>query len=177
MSSGPRVHRAVVALGSNLGDRMELLQDTVDALADTPGCRVVAVSPVYETDPVVGPEQPPDQPPYLNVVLLVDTALPPGMLLERGQSIEAAFGRVRQERWGARTIDVDLIAYDDHTSDHPALTLPHPRAHERAFVLVPWSDVDPAAEIPGRGTVAGLLEATGTLGVRRRDDLELRPPA
>jgi 2-amino-4-hydroxy-6-hydroxymethyldihydropteridine diphosphokinase len=169
---GARTHRAVIALGSNLGNRLELLQDTVDALADTPGCEVVAVSPIYETEPVGGPEQPD----YLNAVVIVDTTLPPDLLLERGLAIEEAFERVRQEQFGPRTIDVDLIAYGDQTSDDPALTIPHPRAHERAFVLAPWHDLDPAAEIVGRGTVAGLLAAAGTGGVSRRVDLELELP-
>ena len=170
--SGGRARRAVLALGSNLGNRLDLLQDTVDALADTPGCEVVAVSPIYETEPVGGPEQPA----YLNAVVIVETTLSPELLLERGHAIESAFDRLRAERWGPRSIDVDLITYGDQTSDDPALTIPHPRAHERAFVLAPWHDVDPAAEIIGRGTVAGLLAAAGTSGVRRRDDVELELP-
>jgi 2-amino-4-hydroxy-6-hydroxymethyldihydropteridine diphosphokinase len=168
-----RTHRAVLALGSNLGDRLELLQDAVDALADTPSCAVVAVSPVYETEPVGGPA---GQLPYLNAVVVLDTLMPPALLLERGQAIEEAFHRVRRERWGPRTIDVDLITYDDVTSEDPDLTLPHPRAHERGFVLMPWCDVDPSAMIPGRGRVPDLLRALGTDGLRRRDDLELRLP-
>jgi 2-amino-4-hydroxy-6-hydroxymethyldihydropteridine diphosphokinase len=170
--SGGGARRAVLALGSNLGNRLDLLQDTVDALADTPGCEVVAVSPIYETEPVGGPEQPA----YLNAVVIVETILSPELLLERGHAIESAFDRVRAERWGPRSIDVDLITYGDQTSDDPALTIPHPRAHERAFVLAPWHDVDPAAEIIGRGPVAGLLAAASTRGVRRRDDVELELP-
>jgi 2-amino-4-hydroxy-6-hydroxymethyldihydropteridine diphosphokinase len=172
-TSAGRARRAVLALGSNLRDRLEHLQETVDALADTPGCEVVAVSPIYETEPVGGPS---DQPRYLNAVIVVATIVPPGLLLERAHAIEDAFARVRQERWGPRTIDVDLISYGDQISDDPALTIPHPRAHERAFVLAPWHDVDPDAEIAGRGTVADLLAAVGTGGVRRRDDLELELP-
>jgi 2-amino-4-hydroxy-6-hydroxymethyldihydropteridine diphosphokinase len=168
----PRPVQAVLALGSNLGDRLGRLQRAVDALTEVAGCRVVAVSPVYETEPVGGP----DQPRYLNAVVLAETVLPPVELLARAHAIEAAAHRIRQERWGPRTLDVDLISYDDLTSDDPALTLPHPRAHERGFVLAPWHDVDAAAAIPGRGVVAGLLAAADTGGVRRRDDLELRLP-
>ncbi|MER8155075.1 2-amino-4-hydroxy-6-hydroxymethyldihydropteridine diphosphokinase [Streptomyces sp. NPDC094472] len=166
--------RAVISLGSNLGNRLETLQGAIDALEDTPGLRVKAVSPVYETDP--WGVEPGTQATYFNAVVLIKTTLPPSSLLERGHAIEEAFERVRDERWGPRTIDVDIVAYQDVVSDDPRLTLPHPRAHERAFVLVPWNDVDPQAEVPGRGAVAGLLAAMGQEGVRVRTDLELRLP-
>ncbi|MEW2520038.1 2-amino-4-hydroxy-6-hydroxymethyldihydropteridine diphosphokinase [Actinacidiphila alni] len=165
---------AVIALGGNLGNRLETLQGAVDALEDTPGVRVKAVSPVYETEPWGVPEG--SQAAYFNAVALVRTTLPPQSLLERAHAIEEAYLRVRTEHWGPRTIDVDIITYQNVTSDDPALTLPHPRAHERAFVLVPWHDVDPAAEVPGHGTVAALIESVGTSGVRRRADVELRLP-
>ncbi|WP_445515261.1 2-amino-4-hydroxy-6-hydroxymethyldihydropteridine diphosphokinase [Streptomyces sp. NEAU-174] len=166
--------RAVLSLGSNLGNRLETLQGAIDALEDTPGLRVKAVSPVYETDP--WGVEPGTQATYFNAVVLIKTTLPPSSLLERGHAIEEAFERVRDERWGPRTIDVDIVAYQDVVSDDPQLTLPHPHAHERAFVLVPWNDVDPQAEVPGRGPVAGLLAAVGQEGVRVRGDLELRLP-
>ncbi|WP_411128301.1 2-amino-4-hydroxy-6-hydroxymethyldihydropteridine diphosphokinase [Streptomyces sp. x-19] len=166
--------RAVISLGSNLGNRLETLQGAIDALEDTPGVRVKAVSPVYETEPWgVATDS---QPSYFNAVVLIKTTLPPDSLLERGHAIEEAFDRVRDERWGPRTIDVDILAYQDVVSDDPRLTLPHPRAHERAFVLVPWHDVDPEAEVPGRGAVAALLAAVGNEGVNHRADLELRLP-
>lgn len=165
---------AVLALGANLGNRLETLQGAVDALEDTPGLRVKAVSPVYETEP--WGVEPGSQPSYLNAVTLVKTTLPPSSLLERAHAVEEAFHRVREERWGARTIDVDIIAYADVVSDDPVLTLPHPRAHERAFVLAPWHDVDPEAQLPGRGPVAELLAGLGSAGVTRRVDLELRLP-
>jgi dihydroneopterin aldolase / 2-amino-4-hydroxy-6-hydroxymethyldihydropteridine diphosphokinase len=168
-----RRSRVVLALGSNLGDRLETLQRAVDALAATPGVDVTAVSPVYETDPVGGP----DQPDYLNAVVLADTSLPPGALLGRAHEIEAAAQRTREVRWGPRTLDIDVIAYGDQTSGDPELTLPHPRAHERAFVLAPWLDVDPAAELPGHGRIAGLLAPLSARGVRRREDMVLRRPA
>lgn len=165
---------AVISLGSNLGNRLETLQGAIDALEDTPGLRVKAVSPVYETEPWgVGPGT---QPSYFNAVVLIKTTLPPSSLLERGHAIEEAFERVRDERWGPRTLDVDIVTYQDVISDDPVLTLPHPRAHERAFVLVPWHDVDPAAEVPGLGAVSCLLAQVGREGVQPRADLELRLP-
>ncbi|MEV5507583.1 2-amino-4-hydroxy-6-hydroxymethyldihydropteridine diphosphokinase [Streptomyces orinoci] len=165
---------AVLSLGSNLGNRLETLQGAVDALEDTPGVRVKRVSPVYETEP--WGVAPGSQPAYYNAVVMVKTTLPPGSLLERGHAIEEAFERVRDERWGPRTIDVDIVTYQDVVSDDPVLTLPHPRAHERAFVLVPWYDVDPEAVVPGHGPVAELLAGMGREGVRARADLELRLP-
>ncbi|MFJ9557371.1 2-amino-4-hydroxy-6-hydroxymethyldihydropteridine diphosphokinase [Nocardiopsis sp. NPDC101807] len=171
--------RAVLSLGSNLGDRMATLQGAVDTLLGGSGAPVpVAVSPVYETAPVGGPEQGA----FLNAVLVVDTADTPGGLLARAQGAERAFDRVREVRWGPRTLDVDVVSYDDVRDDDPALTLPHPRAHLRAFVLQPWLDADPLAELPGRGPVADLLAelvaggADGGQGLRVREDLRLRLP-
>lgn len=165
---------AVISLGANLGNRLETVQGAIDALEDTPGLRVKAVSPVYETEP--WGVDPGSQPSYLNAVILVKTTLPPSSLLERGQAIEEAFDRIRNERWGPRTLDVDILAYADVVSDDPLLTLPHPRAHQRAFVLVPWHDVDPKAEVPGRGPIAELLTTVGREGVLPRPDLELCLP-
>ncbi|MGN9819271.1 2-amino-4-hydroxy-6-hydroxymethyldihydropteridine diphosphokinase [Streptomyces sp. SD11] len=166
--------RAVISLGSNLGNRLETLQGAVDALEDTPGVRVKAVSPVYETEPW-GVEAD-SQPSYFNAVIVLKTTLPPSSLLERAHAVEEAFHRVRDERWGPRTIDVDIVAYADLVSDDPTLTLPHPRAHERAFVLAPWNDVEPEARLPGRGPVAQLLAAVTRDGVAPRADLELQLP-
>ncbi|MFF5255658.1 2-amino-4-hydroxy-6-hydroxymethyldihydropteridine diphosphokinase [Streptomyces leeuwenhoekii] len=166
--------RAVISLGSNLGNRLETLQGAIDALEDTPGVRVKAVSPVYETEP--WGVEPGSQPSYFNAVVVLKTTLPPSSLLERAHAVEEAFHRIRDERWGARTLDVDIVAYDGVVSDDPQLTLPHPRAHERAFVLAPWHDVDPGALLPGRGPVAELLDAVTREGVTPRGDLELRLP-
>jgi 2-amino-4-hydroxy-6-hydroxymethyldihydropteridine diphosphokinase len=166
--------RAVISLGSNLGNRLETLQGAIDALEDTPGVRVKAVSPVYETEP--WGVEPGSQPTYFNAVVVLKTTLPPSSLLERAHAVEEAFHRVRDERWGPRTIDVDIVAYADVVSDDPVLTLPHPRAHERAFVLAPWHDVDPEAQLPGHGAVAQLLAAVTSDGVAARTDLELRLP-
>ncbi|MFD4986649.1 2-amino-4-hydroxy-6-hydroxymethyldihydropteridine diphosphokinase [Streptomyces sp. NPDC058374] len=165
---------AVISLGSNLGNRLETLQGAVDALEDTPGLRVKAVSPVYETEPW-GVEQG-SQPSYFNAVAVIRTTLPPGSLLERAQAVEEAFHRVRDERWGPRTLDVDIVTYADVVSADPELTLPHPHAHERAFVLAPWHDVDPEAQLPDHGSVDELLSGLAGDGLTRREDLELRLP-
>ncbi|GAA1752326.1 2-amino-4-hydroxy-6-hydroxymethyldihydropteridine diphosphokinase [Streptomonospora arabica] len=170
MSGLAAQRRVVLSLGSNVGNRMTALQSAVDALFDAPGLEPVALSPVYETAPVGGPEQEP----FLNAVVTADTTMPADVLLERAQSVEEALGRVRDVRWGPRTLDVDIIAVGGERSDDPRLTLPHPRAHERAFVLRPWADVDPGAEIAGRGAVLDLLAAVGGQELNRRDDLELR---
>lgn len=108
--------------------------------------------------------------------MVLKTTLPPSSLLERAHAIEEAFHRVRDERWGPRTIDVDIVAYADVVSGDPVLTLPHPHAHERAFVLAPWHDVEPEAQLPDRGPVAHLLTAVTREGVLPRPDLELRLP-
>ena len=148
-----RRRRAVLSVGSNLGDRLGTLQGCVQAIGALPDTDVLARSPVYETAPVGGPAQPD----YLNAVLIIDTGLAPRALLTATQRIEADFGRVRAERYGPRTLDIDIISYDEEVSGDPVLTLPHPRARERAFVLAPWRDVDPAAVLPGHGPVAALL--------------------
>jgi 2-amino-4-hydroxy-6-hydroxymethyldihydropteridine diphosphokinase len=168
-------HHVVLAVGSNLGDRLGTLQGCVQAIGGRPDTDVLAISPVYETAPVGGPAQPD----YLNAVLIVSTALPPLDLLAATQGIEAEFGRVRPqgaERFGPRTLDIDVISYAELRSDDPVLTLPHPRAHERAFVLAPWHDVDAGASLPGRGPVADLLAGLDRRGVRRQPDLVLRRP-
>jgi 2-amino-4-hydroxy-6-hydroxymethyldihydropteridine diphosphokinase len=162
-----------IALGSNLGSRLENLQGGLDALLDAPGLTLVAVSPVYQTVPVGGPQQPD----YLNAVLIATTTLPAYAVLERCHGVEAVFGRVRDEVWGPRTLDLDIIVYGDVVSEDPELTLPHPRAHERAFVLAPWHDIDPDAQIPGQGPVSDLLAKASPAGVRRMDDAVLHPPA
>jgi 2-amino-4-hydroxy-6-hydroxymethyldihydropteridine diphosphokinase len=156
-------HQVVLALGSNLGNRQDILQGAVDAIAGLEGVRVEAVSPVYETVPVGGPPQPD----YLNAVVLARTAVPSRELLDELHEIEAAFDRVRLVRWDARTLDIDIITVDGERSDDPDLTLPHPRAHERAFVLAPWHDLAPDAELPGFGPVADLLDRADRAGVHR----------
>jgi 2-amino-4-hydroxy-6-hydroxymethyldihydropteridine diphosphokinase len=165
------IRRAVLAIGSNLGDRVFNLQGAVDALGDTPEVWLTGVSPVYETEPVDAPEGSED---FLNAVIMIDTTLSAPTLLDRALAIESAYGR---ERGGVpnapRTLDVDLIVVGDRRADDDHLVLPHPRAAERAFVLAPWHDLDPEAEIPGYGPVAELLEKVGRDSVTRRDDIEL----
>ena len=128
--------RAFLGIGSNLGDRLAYLQGAVDGLAATDGVEVVAVSAVIETDPV-GPEQPD----YLNAVVAVDTTLSPRALLEAGQRLEQEAERVREQRWGPRTLDVDVLLYGDEQVDEPDLVIPHPRFAERDFVLAPLADL------------------------------------
>ena len=165
------IRRCVLAIGSNLGERMNNLQGAVNALADTPEVWLTAVSPVYETAPVDAPEGSKD---FLNVIVLLDTTLSARTLLERALAIESAYGRERStQRNAPRTLDVDLIVLGDRRADEDDLTLPHPRAAERAFVLVPWLDLEPDAEIPGVGPVAELVEKTGREGVKAREDIEL----
>jgi len=170
----------VLSLGGNLGNRFETLQAAVDALVDTPSLWIGAVSPVYETQPYGGPpgaEGSRDlsgQGPFLNAVLLGRTELPPDTLLERALAIEQALGRERADQWDARTIDVDVIAYGSLVQSDPRLTLPHPRAHQRAFVLVPWRDLDPEAQLPGLGPIADLLDGLAVDAVVLREDLRLQ---
>lgn len=152
-----------LALGANLGDRLANLQRAVDELAATPGIRVLRSSRVYETEPVGGPEQPE----YLNAVLEVETDLAPHDLLEACLAVETAMGRVRTERWGPRPIDVDVLTYGTETIGEPDLTVPHPRMHERGFVLVPLAELDADPPLPGGRRLATLRVAPGAvLGVR-----------
>jgi 2-amino-4-hydroxy-6-hydroxymethyldihydropteridine diphosphokinase len=168
--SGMRPLRKVVySIGSNLGDRFANLQGAVDALSDTPDVIVVDVSSVYETEPIGGPA---DNPRFLNMVVVAETTLDPRTLMERALAIEDAYGRQRNaERWGPRTLDVDLIMVGSTEIDQEDLKLPHPLASERGFVLVPWHEIDPGAELPGKGKIADLVKTADTSGVLRRGDL------
>jgi 2-amino-4-hydroxy-6-hydroxymethyldihydropteridine diphosphokinase len=154
---------AYLALGANLGDRLGNLQRAVDLLEVTPGIAVVRSSRVYETEPVGGP----DQPEYLNAVLKIRTDLEPADLLRACLAVEAEMGRVRAERWGPRPIDVDVLTYGDRTIDEPDLEIPHPRMHERGFVLVPLAELDADPMLPGGRRLASLRLAPGAvLGVQ-----------
>ena len=155
----------VLGLGANLGDPARALQGAIDALDATPGIVVRAVSPCYRTAPVGGP----DQPDFLNAVILVDSDLSPNALLEETMRIESQWHRERIEHWGPRTLDIDIITFGDAQSNDPHLTLPHPRAHQRGFVLVPWSDVDAGAELPGHGAVVDLLSDVDRSGIERTE--------
>jgi 2-amino-4-hydroxy-6-hydroxymethyldihydropteridine diphosphokinase len=141
----PGAVNAILALGSNLGASRDTLSRAVAELADQPGVRLQAVSPVVRTRPVGGPEQPD----YLNLVVSVETDLSPHDLLAHCQAVENAHHREREVRWGPRTLDVDIITYGDLVLDDETLTIPHPRAHTRAFVLQPWAWMDPGATLNG----------------------------
>lgn len=168
------IRRVVVALGSNLGDRLSKLQGAVNALADTPDVFLTDVSPVYETDPVDSPDEAGT---FLNAVVAFDTTMPAARIMDRALAIEDAFDRQRGEVPNSpRTLDVDLIVVGDRLSDSEFLRLPHPRAKDRAFVLRPWHDLEADAAIPGVGKIADLLAELDESGVRRRDDLELEIP-
>ncbi len=154
--------RAYLALGSNLGDRLASLQAAVDRLAADPAVRVARSSRVYETEPVGPP-----QPDYLNAVLEVDTDLGPRALLERCLAVERELGRTRAERWGPRTIDIDVLTFDGLDVDEPDLRIPHPRMHERAFVLVPLAELDADPPLPGGRRLSEVsLPPSEILGVR-----------
>jgi 2-amino-4-hydroxy-6-hydroxymethyldihydropteridine diphosphokinase len=154
---------AYLGLGSNLGDRLAKLASAVEALAAQAGIRVARSSRVYETDPLGGPTQPE----FLNAVVEVETDLAPRELLEACGRVETELGRVRDERWGPRTIDVDLLTYGEETIDEPDLVVPHPRMHERAFVLVPLAELDADPPLPGGRRLATLrVGPTAVLGVR-----------
>ncbi|MCG2624238.1 2-amino-4-hydroxy-6-hydroxymethyldihydropteridine diphosphokinase [Arthrobacter sp. I2-34] len=138
--------RAVLALGSNLGERSDTLSLAVADLVDTPQVRLREVSPVVQTKPVGGPA---DQPDYLNMVIEVETDLAPFELLAHCQAVENKHHRARDVRWGPRTLDIDIITYGDLVLDDERLTIPHPRAAERAFVLQPWAWMDSSATLNG----------------------------
>jgi 2-amino-4-hydroxy-6-hydroxymethyldihydropteridine diphosphokinase len=149
-----RARRAYLGIGSNLGDRLANLQSALDGLAAADGMAVTGVSSVYETEPVGGPEQPE----YLNAVVAADTALDPWQLLAIAQDLETRANRVRAERWGPRTLDVDVLIVGDEVVDEPDLQVPHPRMTERGFVMAPLRDLDP-----------GLAPEREWTGVRRTD--------
>lgn len=165
------IRRCVLALGSNLGERMSSLQGAVDSIADTPEVWVTGVSGVYESDPVGAPE---GSGKFLNAVVLIDTTLPAARLMDRALAIEDAYERERSEIKNApRTLDVDLIVVGERRSNTDDLRLPHPRAAERPFVIKPWHDLEPDAVLPGHGPIADLLEKLDLAGTVLREDKEL----
>ena len=167
------LNQVVFSLGANQGDCLETLQAAVDRLAETPNLIVVDVSPVYLTAPVGDIAQPD----FYNLVVIADSTLDPNALLERAQAIEQAYGRFRDPAapGGPRTLDIDLIVVGTRTSNTPELVLPHPHAHERAFVLVPWLDIDPRATLPG-GRVDDLVAALDISGMRKLTDVSIIKP-
>ncbi len=154
---------AYVALGANIGDPTATVLAAFAALANLADSRVVHTSSLYRTAPV-GLKNQPD---FINAVAMLETGLPPEELLDALLDLEARFGRVRRDRNGPRTLDLDLLLYDDIELDLPRLTLPHPRLHLRAFVLHPLAEIAPNLAIPGRGSVAAWLPAVANQGIVR----------
>ena len=161
---------AFLGLGSNLGERLTNLQAAVDALQIEPGLRVTASSRVWETEPVGGPPQPD----YLNAVIRVETDLSARDLLDVARRMEARMGRVRKEQWGARSLDVDILLYDEEQIDESDLVVPHPRMTQRAFVLLPLLELDPDPVLPDgtrlkevRVDTGGVTPSAPPLAVRR----------
>lgn len=146
--------RAYIGIGSNLDDPIRQVRRAFQALESILATCCVARSPLYRTTPLGGP---PDQLDYINAVVALDTGLTPGQLLTVLQALELAHGRTRTVRWGPRTLDLDLLLYDQLISDDPWLTLPHPRLHERPFVMQPLFDIAPTLMIPGRGRLQELI--------------------
>ncbi|MDF1487729.1 2-amino-4-hydroxy-6-hydroxymethyldihydropteridine diphosphokinase [Tessaracoccus caeni] len=165
------ISKVVFSLGSNMGEPDEILSEAIQHLGDTPDLMLVDISPVYQTKPVGDVEQ--DD--FLNLVVIAESTLEPLTILDRVHAIEEHFGRERLIPGGPRTLDIDLILVGRHSSQ-PGLDLPHPRAHERAFVLVPWLDVEPNAELPEYGPIAELVEDVDLTGVIRRDDIVIAMP-
>jgi 2-amino-4-hydroxy-6-hydroxymethyldihydropteridine diphosphokinase len=153
---------AVIALGSNLGDSLKILQNSLQSLALIPGIEIEAVSSWYQTKPIGPP-----QPDYLNGCALLSVQQHPEELLVLLQAIEMQFGRVRNEKWGARTLDLDILLYDDLILNTPSLQIPHPRMTQRAFVLVPLAEIAPDWIEPRSGkAIASLLTQVDCSGVR-----------
>jgi len=155
--------RAYIGLGSNLQNPLQQLCWALQALAALPGSSDLVRSPLYRSEPL----GPPGQPPYINAVAGVMTKLPAVELLRALQAIETAQGRVRNERWGPRTLDLDILLYGDSVQTDPQLSIPHPRLAERAFVLYPLADIAPDLVIPGLGKLAERLHACPYLGLER----------
>lgn len=162
MTDPPAAKRAAFGLGSNLGDRHKHLESAVESLASHDEVEIVAVSSLYETEPIGGP----DQGPFLNAVVVADVTAKPEDLLEFAQQCEREAGRERIEHWGPRTLDVDVLAVDGTVRTTESLTLPHPLATERAFVLIPWAEIDPEFVISPGVSVASAVRVVDPSGVR-----------
>lgn len=163
------ISKVVLSLGSNQGESAEILQEAVDLLADTPDLMLVEVSSVYETKPW-GPVQ--DQPNFLNMIVIAESTLEPLTIMDRTRAIEDNFGRERSVAGGPRTLDIDIIMVGRRMSEGD-IELPHPHAHERGFVLVPWAEIDPEGTLEGYGAIADLVEDVDTDGITVRDDIEI----
>lgn len=166
------ISKVVLSLGSNEGDSASYLQQAVELLAETPDLMLVEVSPVYQTKPVGGV---PDQPDFLNMIIIAESTLEPLTILDRTLAIESSLGREREIIGGPRTLDIDIIMVGKRVSEGD-IELPHPHAHKRGFVLIPWLDVDPDGELEGHGPIADLVEDVDTEGIVRRDDVVISAP-
>ena len=160
--------RVTLAFGSNLGEREQTINSAISQLANHKKLKLVAASKLYESVAVTPEGEDPNQPQYLNAVAIFETSLGPKKLHKICQSVENSHGRVRLARWAPRTLDIDIVSYGSEFIDTKKLIVPHPRAHERNFVLAPWLEIDPTAIIPGRGPIAKLLEGlSGKLEVKK----------
>lgn len=160
--------KAILALGGNLGDKRATLEAAIAEIAALEGTKLKVASELYESVALTleGPDA--EQPSYLNAVVEIATSLKPKQLLAKLNEIENKFGRVRLARWAPRTLDIDIIAFGHELIETKHLVVPHPRAHERSFVLVPWLSIDPDAFIPGRGKVSDLVaELKDTVAVAK----------
>lgn len=162
--------KVFLSVGSNLGNRFEFLQSAVDQLEKNSQVSNLKVSSVYETKPFGGPEQ--DD--FLNAVIEIETQLSPNELLEFTQTIEKSANRIREVHWGPRTLDVDILDYEGTTLDSQDLILPHPRISQRAFVLIPWSELSPNTNVSGVGVISDLVKAISTQDVKLNTRMQLK---
>lgn len=152
------MNQAVLSLGGNIGDREQILKDAIKEIAKLKGVELVSQSSFYESVAVTLSGEDENAPKFLNCVIKINTELEPKKLLKKLFEIENDHGRVRLERWGPRTLDIDIIVFGSEFVQTKSLQIPHPRAHQRGFVLIPWSEIDPEAVLPGHGSVAKLAE-------------------
>lgn len=148
---------AILSLGSNLGERGQTVEKAIEKISKTKGIKLLAKSKLYESVALTEAGFDPQQPSYINAALKIQTSLKPKALLAALNEIENDFGRIRLQRWAPRTLDIDIITYGHELIETKTLIVPHPRAHERSFVLVPWLEIDPDAILPGRGRVDALV--------------------
>jgi 2-amino-4-hydroxy-6-hydroxymethyldihydropteridine diphosphokinase len=155
--------RVVIALGANLGDKEKTISKAQKQIGKIRGVELVANSKKYRSEALTEHGTDPNQPQYINAVSLIDTTLSPKKLLSRLNEIENKFGRVRSAKWAARTLDLDIIIFGTSIVETKSLSIPHPRAHERAFVLIPWLEIDPEAVLTGVGPVGELAKGMDSL--------------
>ncbi|MDX1399455.1 MAG: 2-amino-4-hydroxy-6-hydroxymethyldihydropteridine diphosphokinase [Oceanospirillum sp.] len=159
----PKSHTAYIGLGSNLEDPVQQLKTALKELNELADTRLIIASSLYSSKPV-GPQ---DQPDFVNAVAMLETSLEPLELLDQLQALEQSHRRVRERHWGPRTLDLDLLLYDDSIIDHPRLIVPHAHMHERGFVLLPLAEISPNLSLPGKGSITDILPNIAT------DDLQI----